>query len=901
MPLTPGTRVGPYEIVSPIGAGGMGEVYRARDTRLGRDVAIKTLPEALTGDSERVARLQREAQLLAALSHPNIATIFGLETVAGTHFLVLELVDGESLAEVVARRRLPLDQSLTIARQIVDALEAAHDKGIIHRDLKPANIMLTQGEQVKVLDFGLARALEGDANSSVTNSPTLSFAATQAGVILGTAAYMSPEQAKGRAADKRSDVWAFGCVLFEMLTGQRAFDGEDVSDILAGILRGEPDWSAFPSEVPEWMRTLIRRCVEKDRRARIPDMSVVRFLMTEATAAAAAPPRAKRARVPRGKIAAIAVGGAVAGAALLGAAQYVGRILNPPPPRPQMRFAIAPATADPLIVVGTDRTIAISPDGKYVVYAAGVPGQAQLVVRPIGELQGTRLAGTEGGRQPFFSPDSRWIAFFSGPELKKIAVSGGPTMTLCRIGESPPRGGAWGEGDTIVFATASPTDGLMRIGAAGGEPKPVSKPAPERGERDHILPSMLPGGRVALFTILAPTGGSQIAAIDLDRGEVTPLVSAGSHAEFIEPEYLVFAASGSLRAVRFDAGRLKTSTDPVPVLEGVMTAPTTGAGYFSPTRTGALLFVPGTLAQSSNRLVWIDRKGKEETLPAPPRSYSNPRLSPDDTRLALDVRDQNHDIWIWHFARQTLERLTVDASTDQNPIWTKDGRRIVFGSGRAGGIANLHAQAADGTGAVERWGTSPNVQVPYWISRDGLAVLFMEVAAATGPDLMLLRRDGAPRTEPILRTTFSETNPDISPDGRWIAYQSNEGGAPQIFVRPFPKIDEGRWQISVAGGTRPVWGRDGKELFFLDLARSLLAVPVRTTPSFSADQPVKLFDSEAFVGLPGRPFDPSVDSQRFLFVKEVGAGDRSAAPPSMVLLLNWVDELEARLPPPQKR
>ena len=897
MPLIPGTRVGPYEILAPLGAGGMGEVYRARDTKLGRDVAVKTLPEALSGDPERIARLQREAQLLASLNHPHIATIFGLETIDGSHFLVLELVEGESLADLIGRGRLPLDQALAVARQIVDALEAAHDKGIIHRDLKPGNVMLTLDGQVKVLDFGLARALEGDASSSVTNSPTLSFAATQAGVILGTAAYMSPEQAKGRVADKRSDVWAFGCVLFEMLSGQRAFDGEDVSDILAGILRGEPDWNALPAQVPAPIRTLIRRCIEKDRRARIPDMSVVRFLMAEAAAAAAAPPAIERSRLPRRRVAVIAISGAAVGVALSAAVLYGVRLWNRPTAPPLMRFAMVPPATQPLIVVGADRTIAVSPDGKYIAYATGVPGQTQLVVRPIGQLEGIPLAGTDGVRQPFFSPDSQWIGFFSGSELKKIAVTGGPPVTLCRIGDAPPRGGTWSEDDTILFATASSADGLMRVAAAGGEPRSVSKPEPGRGERDHILPSVLPGGRAALFTVVADTANtSKIAAIDLATGAVTPLVAAGSHAEFMAPGFLVFAAAGSLRAVRFDAERLQVLTDAVPVLEGVMTAPS-GAAYFAVSKSGSLLFVPGSFTQMANRFVWMNRRGQEDPVAAPPRAYSNPRLSPDDTRLALDVRDQSQDIWIWHFARQTLERLTSDPAIDQNPVWTKDGRRIVFTSARAGpSNPNLYAQAADGTGQAERWTTSANVQVPFWISGDGLSLLFMEFSGSTRPDLMLLHREAKPRTEPLIQTRFAESSADVSPDGRWIVYQSDESGPPEIYVRPFPKVDEGRWQISTAGGTRPVWGRDGKELFFLDLSRGMISVPVRTAPTFTSGQPTKLFDSGAFFGLPGRSYDVSLDSQRFLVVKEANQPGRDTSPPSMVMVLNWIEELKARVP-----
>jgi Tol biopolymer transport system component len=892
MPLTAGTRIGAYEILAPLGAGGMGEVYRARDTRLGRDVAVKTLPEDVSANSERIARLQREAQLLAALNHPHIASIFGLETVNGSHFLVLELVDGESLADVISRGRMSFRESMKVAGQIVDALEAAHDKGIIHRDLKPGNVMLTHDGQVKVLDFGLARTVDGDVSSSVTNSPTLSFAATQAGVILGTAAYMSPEQAKGRAADKRSDVWAFGCIFFEMLTGERAFDGEDVSDILAGILRGEPDWNAFPADVPQATRTLIRRCLEKDRRARIPDMAVVRFFMTEVAAADSAanrPPKPDSRRL----VVLTGMASALAGVALTAAAIYGWRGWNAPLTQPLMRFSLVPSPTQPIIATGADRTIAISPDGTYIAHAAGLPGQSFLVVRPIGQLEGTVLAGTEGARQPFFSPDSRHIAFFSGSELKKIAVAGGPPLTLCSIGAAPPRGGTWGDSDTILFATSSLADGLMSVSAAGGQPRSITKPAP--AARDHILPAFLPGGRHALFTAVGAGNIFKIGAVDTSTGAVTELLAGGAHAEFVAPGYLVYGASGSLRSVRFDPEHLKVLSDPVPVMEGVRTA-SSGAAYFALTKTGTLLYVPGEVPEEERSLVWFNRRGEADPISAPPRSYANPRLSPDDGRVALDVRDGNQDIWIWSFARQTLERVTFDPATDQSPIWTKDGRRIVFASAR-GGVSNLYAQAADGTGTAERWTMSENVHVPMWISTDALSLLFIEVATTTGPDLMLLRRNGTDsRTAPLLRTSFAEGGSDVSPDGRWIAYQSNEGGRNQIYVRPFPNVDEGRWQISVGGGTRPVWGKDGKELFFLDAAQGLITVPVQTTPTFAAGQPTKLFDPTAFVGLPGRSYDVSRDSQRFLVVTSGASGDKSATPASLVVVLHWVEELRSRFP-----
>ena len=891
MPLNAGTRIGPYEIVAPLGAGGMGQVYRARDAKLNRDVAIKALPDLFADDPERIARFEREAQLLAALNHQHIAAIYGLEEAAGARFLILELIEGESLAETLNRGPLSLKETMGAARQIVDALEAAHEKGIVHRDLKPANIMVTPEGQIKILDFGLAKALESEQQSG-SLSPTLTFGATQAGVILGTAAYMSPEQAKGRLADKRSDVWAFGCVLFEMLTGRRAFEGDDVSDTLACVLRGEPEWTALPPDVPPGIRALLKGCLEKDRRARIPDISVVRYLMAEAasvpvpvaSAPSSGPP-------PRGRLVRIGAIGVVAGAAIAMAIVWGWRQWAPGEAQGPMRFAIVPAP-QALSLVTPDRHVVISNDGRHIVYTAGVSGGAQLVVRAIDRLEEMTLPGTTRARSPFLSPDGRWIGFFAEGEgeLRKVSITGGPTITLCKFSGAP-RGGSWGPDGTIVFATSSAETGLLKVSQGGGDPQPLTTPEdPGRGS-DHVLPALLPNGRAVLFTIVV-AGQPQnavIAVLDFETGKTSTLIPGGSHAEYVDSGHLVYAASGALRAVRFDPRGLRVLSDPVPVVDQVTMAGT-GAANFAVSRTGTLVYVPGGATGGQRSLVWVDRQGREEAIDAPTRNYVAARVSPDGTRAALQVNDQEQDIWIWDFRRSTLRRLTQDPAQDANPVWTPDSRRIIFSSSRTN-PANVFWQAADGTGATERVTTSPQMQVPLAIAPDASQLVLMEIKGT--PNLHRLPLQGDRRTAALLEGGFREANADLSPDARWLAYQSDESGQNEIYVRPFPNVDAGQEQISTSGGTRPVWSRDGRELFYLDSGNFLTAASIQATPAFRAGQPVKILDKPYFVGPASRPFDVSKDG-RFLMVKDQAD---NVTTPSLIVVLNWLEELKSKVPP----
>jgi Tol biopolymer transport system component len=940
MSLSTGTRLGSYEIVGALGAGGMGEVYRARDTKLGRDVAIKILPESVASDPDRVARFQREAQVLAALNHPHIAAIYGLEDAGPVRFIAMEFVDGESLADRLVRLKadatkkgtssvtsgfsrtgLPLDEALAIVHQIVDALEAAHEKGIVHRDLKPANIMMTADGQVKVLDFGLAKQEAGEAGRAgeaggLTHSPTLTFAATQAGMILGTAAYMSPEQARGRPADKRSDVWAFGCVLYEMLSGRRAFDpsagsgssraessddGESISDVIAAILRGEPDWSALSERVPPAIAQIVKRCLVKDRQSRIPDMSVVRFMMADAMTrpepAAAAP-----ARITARRFALVAVTGVAAGAIAAAAATWVLTRPQPSPRRPPARFAVVSPAAAPINVGAPDRSVVIAPDGMHVAIVNGVDpgGGGQLTVRALDQLDPVPLRGVTTARSPFFSPDGRWIGYFDTGELKKVPITGGPPISICRVSGGT-RGSTWGPDNTIVFATNALDSGLFSVSAGGGEAKLLTKPDTSRGEVDHFFPSFLPDGRHVLFTIVmtgAFVDNGEVIVLDLPTGQRKTVLRGGTHAEYVagptgspRDGYLLYASGGALRAVRFDRDRLDVLSDPVVVLDQLRTEGS-GAAQFSVSHDGTLVYVPGGVGSSENRmLTWVDRNGREQSIDAPPRMYQYPRLAADGTHIAVSMLDQEQDVWVLDPGRQPLTRLTFGPSGESNPVWTPDMRHILFSSTKSG-IPNVFWQLADGTGNMEQLTSSTRMAVPHSVSPDGKLVA---VGIVGGTDIGVLSLDGSREVRPLITTPGIQSNPEISPDGHYLAYQSGESGQNEIYVRPFPNVEAGRWQISSGGGVKPAWARSGQELFYLASSNWMMSAPVRLSPTFSFSAPVKLFQGRYFEGASGRSYDVAPDGKRFLLIKY--SEDRAAAPADMVVVLDWFEELRQRLPP----
>jgi Tol biopolymer transport system component len=900
MSLSSGSRLGPYEILSPLGAGGMGEVYRARDTTLNREVALKVLPDAFILDPDRLARFKREAQVLASLNHPNIAAIYGFEASGHVQALVLELVEGPTLADRIAQGPISLDDALPIARQIAEALEAAHEQGIIHRDLKPANIKLRPDGAVKVLDFGLAKALESapGIRSDVTASPTITTPAmTGMGVMLGTAAYMSPEQAKGRTADKRSDLWAFGCVVYEMLTGKRAFEGEDVSDTLAAILRGEPDWTTLPANVPAAIRTLLRRCLEKDRKARIADISTALFVLNEPTiltpsvsvslAAATLPWVTLRRRVAA--FTAVAVGaGSVVGAVVWFATRPAARRVT--------RFAITASGRPALTISGNGPDLAITPDGSRVVYSGN--NGAQLFVRALDALEPVAIATGDTLGGPFVSPDGQWVGFVDNNRtLQKVAISGGPAIPLTPL-DGVLRGATWLPDDTIVFATVNPATGLQRISANGGTPTALTHPDHARGEADHLWPEALPGGRAVLFTITAQTGGleaAQIAVLDLRTHTSTTLLRGGSHAHYVASGHLVYTAAGTLRAMLFDLSQLGVRGPAVPVVPRLVTSGS-GAADFGVASDGTLVYVDAPSGGTGRTLVWVDRTGKEEPIGAPARAYAQPRISPDGTRVALYIADLQNDIWIWDLQRQDgLKRLTYDPGVDQTPIWISDNR-IVFGSQKDGFASNLWWKAADGSGAPKRLTTSSNGQFPTGITRDGTQLVFAE-QTATGRTLMQLSLDGSHHVTPLFATRFDEGNGNVSPDGHWLAYESNLSRQFEIYVRPFPIADDSPLQVSTAGGTRPLWSRTGKELFYLAADGALMKVAVRTRgAAWSAETPTKLLEgpySSTSFSI-SRTYDISPDGSRFLMIK--GAGTDTTAQPSVILVEHWDEELKRLVP-----
>jgi serine/threonine-protein kinase len=909
MPSQIGSRIGPYEIESALGAGGMGEVYRAKDTRLGRHVAIKSLPAAFAQDPERVARFKREAQLLAALNHPHIAGIHGLEESNGAQFLVLEFVDGETLADRLAKGPIPLAESLRIAHEVIDALEAAHEKGIIHRDLKPGNVALTADGKVKVLDFGLARYEAGDAGSSIdlTASPTLAYAGTQAGIILGTAAYMSPEQAKGRAVDKRSDVWAFGCLLFEMLSGKKAFEGEDVSDTLAAILRGEPDWSALPSDVPPTVRSLIKRCLEKDRRARIPDLSVVRYLLSDSAAAdllsasglhikaavAEATPQ-KRSMMPWLAAAVFALGFA----AVL--------VLWSP-----WRRAAAPSIVRVSTEVGADTSlvpaftaVALSPDGSMIAFAgADATNPSHVFIRRLDQLQATMLPSTEGAVAPFFSPDAQWLAFFSGGKLKKVAVSGGAAVTLCDAPSA--RGGSWADDGSIVFQPEStPGTPLMRVSAAGGAASPLMHLAD--GEAMQRWPQMLPGSKAVLFTSLG-TGGSvfdagQIVVQKLPDGPRTVLVKNAYFGRYARSGHVLYVQQGTLFAAPFDLDHLELTGAGVPAVESLLSTNANGSAQLTIADNGTLAHVSGATVSSAAPIDWLDASGKTTPLRSTPSDWSSPSFSPDGTRLAVDISDGTQvDIWVYDWARDTLSRLTFDKTDDVRPAWTPDGRRIVFASKRGEkGEQNLYWQRSDGTGDVQQLTEGTNVKYGGSFHPSGKYLAYTEVRPGTASDVMILPLEGDEaagwkpgKATAFLSAPYTEGSPHFSPDGRWIAYLSNESGRNELYVRPFPGPG-GKWQISNGDADDPNWSRTKHELLFLSAgsSRIMRAAYVVEGDSFRAEKP-QLWSEGIVTGRPrppSRDFDLHPDGQRFAIA--AGATIANSKLDKVVLTFNFFEELK---------
>ena len=896
--LAAGARLGPYRLDGMIGSGGMGEVYRATDTRLDRTVAVKILPSDLSADRQFRERFDREARAVAALSHPHICALYDVGRDEGVDFLVLEYLEGETLATRLEKGALPLDQALRHAADIADALAIAHRSGIVHRDLKPANIFLTKAG-AKLLDFGLAKttapAVVGTRASAAATAPER---LTAQGTILGTFQYMAPEQLEGGAVDTRTDIFAFGAVLYEMVTGHKAFQGKSQASLIGAILKDDPPpIDKSQPLTPPSLDRIVRRCLAKnpdDRWQSAADLAHELRWTREGrdrdSAALTIGTAIRSPRVWRMPVASAAAG-LVLGVALTGIAWIIVGPRAAPAPRPA-RFEIIPSTAPPLSSALV-RTIAISPDGSHLVYRSGTGSQAQLVVRPMNELAG-RVLSVTGGNQPFFSPDGHWIGFNGSGRLQKIPITGGAAIPIGPVG-APERGATWTSDGRIIFASADQSTGLVSVSADGGEPTVLTVPDASKGELDHWFPAMLPDSRGVLFTIVAADrDNNQVAVLDLKTGRRKPLIKGGSQAEYIESGHLLYVAAGTLHAVRFDPVRLEVLSGPVAVADKVLTTGL-GVAQFSVSRGGTFLYVPGgSDVPASRSLVWVDRQGREESIEAPPRAYAVPRLSPDGTRIALQIRNRHDAVWIWDLRRQTLTPLSTDAGSGMLPVWTPDGRRIIFSSER-GGSPNLYWQAADGSGTVERLTTTARPQFPYSVSPDGARTVIAQLSPDTQSDIGVLLQDR--RTEMLIKTGFQEFSAEISPDGRWLAYQSNESGRYEIYARPFPNVDGGRWPISNGGGTRPAWARNGRELFYLDDDNRLTGVTVRVNEStLVVGRPMRLLQEKYSTGTAtyGRSYDVSPDG-RFLMIKDQ---DRVAERPSptLVIVENWFEELKRLLP-----
>ncbi|MGE5359719.1 MAG: protein kinase domain-containing protein [Bacteroidales bacterium] len=905
MALAVGTRLGPYEVLAFIGAGGMGEVYKARDTQLGRDVAIKLLPPALVDDAERVARFRREAQALAALSHPHIAQIHGLEQADGNHLLVLELVDGENLATRLARGPIPLDETLSIASQVAEALEAAHEKGIVHRDLKPANVGLTRDGQVKVLDFGLAKAVgaAGEASSlnvDLANSPTISSpaAVTGAGVLLGTAAYMAPEQAKGRPADKRADIWAFGCVLYEMLTAKRAFAGEDVSDTLAAILRGEPDWAALPSEAPPHVRAVITHCLEKDRRRRFSEIATPRYLLDHP------PEPTTSARGRRGTAWRVAF--AAATLALIVIVALLAALLTRGPASPSAfvtRFSLSLGEGEKFTNAGR-QLIAVSPDGNRIVYVANyrlyLRDMSNLVAHPIPGVEGTE--GPSGGlTSPVLSPNGQEVAYYTAAEhaLKRVPIAGGAAVTICHA--ENPFGMSW-QGDQILFGQGP--QGIMRVLAKGGEPDRIVTVKDGEGAAS---PQLLPDGDHVLYTLATKLRGPDgwknawIVVQSVKTGKRTVVVEGAADARYIPTGHLVYAVNGVLLARPFDANSLVVDRSPVAVVEGVRRAlAQTGVAQFAFSNTGTLAYIPGPVDvdTAGRNLALGDGSGKKEMLPLPGDQYVHPRISPDGTRLAFGTDDgKDAIVWVYDLVGGTTRRrLTFDGG-NRAPIWTPDGLRITFESDRAGDRA-MFWQRADGSGTAERLTSAAagTIHTPQSWSPDGDTLLFAVQKGAEWELALLSRKDGSVTPYGGIHSLISPAA-SFSPDGQFVVYtEVSKTGGLGLFVQPYPATGA-KYQLGAA--REAIWRKDGKILAFTPVELSVMNVIEK--PSFAFTKPVEWGNpalrsnaQERYVPAETgeRNMDLMPDGKRLVgVVRHI----EETAKQEIIVVERWFDELNARV------
>ena len=903
-----GSTISHYKILDMLGEGGMGEVYRAHDSQLGREVAIKVLPEAFTQDEERLARFEREARMLAALDHARIASIYGLEEVEGKRFLVMQLAEGETLQEMIARGPVPVEEALKIALQIADALETAHAKGIIHRDLKPANVKVDEQGQVKVLDFGLAKALEGDPTSSgshpsLMESPTLTAQMTGHGVLLGTAAYMSPEQARGEAADKRADLWAFGVVLWEMLTGNQLFVGNTLSDTLAGVLRDEPKLEALPHETPAAARRLVRRCLEKDVHERLSDAATARLeledalagrgdLEVEASAGTTATTPTWQRILPWALLAA---------SALALVAVLMTRGAPEGSPQRQIRLKTELST-DPLFVrIGS--SVVLSPDGSRIAYVSEGENEVDtLYLRSLDQLDPVEIASGPTGSQPyhpFFSPDGQWLGFTTPTELKKVPITGGTPMALCEVQRG--RGATWTRDDVVIFSPAGISP-LHKVSAAGGEPQPLTTFDEERGDISHRWPHALPDGKWVLYTVgsrgMDSADEAVIDAVNVETGESKTLINGGYYAQYVPTGHLVFIRDSTLFAVTFDPEKVELTGSPAPVVQGIVTNVAPGGAQYSFSNDGTLAYIGGVMEIPTYPVVWVDREGATSALWDAAASYGAPSLSPDGKRLALSVlREDNWDVWVYDLEREVATRLTFHDGYDADQFWSHDGQYLFFSSDREG-EPRPYRKRADGSGEAESLSESELRFYPLSVSPDGRWAI--GESESDNIDIVILDLEAKGDLEPFLATEFMDRDPHFSPDGRWVAYSSNESGVYEIYVRPFPAAG-GRWQVSDGGGRFPRWSGDGSELFYRTNEGLMVAAVKAPGDTFQVGKAETLFEGSYKGGMFGIAIggyifsDYAVDPAGERFVMFPDTEQRSANT-HVTLVFNWFDELSKTLP-----
>jgi len=871
MGVAAGTRLGGYQIVALLGTGAMGEVYRARDSKLNRDVALKVLPATFAADAERLGRFRREAQVLASLNHPNIGAIYGLEDSTDAHALILELVDGPTLADRIAQGPMSIDEARSVARQIADALDAAHERGVVHRDLKPANIKIRTDGTVKVLDFGLAKALDraGLAHDDTVSGLTVAIQETQPGVVLGTPAYMSPEQARGRAVDKRGDVWAFGCVLFEMLAGCRAFAGDTMTDVLAGVIERSPDWSRLPPGTPPPIDRLLRRCLDKDVKRRLRDIGDARVDMDDVQGTPPVVAAGRPSHRERFVWAALAI--AAAGLAAFGAMRF-----RPSVPAPEVRFETTLPPGTPTNFA----QLAISPDGRQLVVAPTFEGQAALWLRRVDSLMGRTLPGTEGGYLPFWSPDGQSVAFFADKKLKRINLESESVEIVCDVGIG--RGGAWQPDGTILFAP-SVTSPLFRVSAGGGQPVAVTKL--EAGQTDHRMPVLLPDGAHFLFYARGSAQARGVYVARLDGSEARRLLDADVPAVYSGSGHVLFVRQGDLYAQNFDLKRVALDGNafrvagPITINQGVSLA------SLSASAAGSIAYGSGSNGFRT-QFAWFDRSGKRLENLGMPENTPNaaPALSPDGRQVAFSrIVDGNWDVWLLDM-RGAASRVTSDPGLDFFPVWTPDGRRIIF-TATQGPSSSMYAQRVNDTTAPELLLTGG---APTDVSTDGRFLLYNVASPATQSDIRVLPLEGDRSPRAIAQSSFAERDGQFSPDGKWVAYQSDESGHAEVYLRPFPGPGD-RVQVSAGGGEQVRWARKTGELFYIDGDRRLNAVSVKSIPSGQSahvGQSVPLFrtifDATTYQRV-RQQYAVSDDGQRFLM--NVPTDIRE--PSSIVVILNW--------------